>query len=138
MIYGFEPSFTLKLDYFDLRGNASFCRGLDNENNRSLSYMPPDKIRFQIEKSISYFKNTLEMVFMSEQNQIGEFETQTDGYQLLNYSCSYTIGTEARTHKLIIQLNNILDQTYYNHLSKIKMIIPEPGINLNINYRINF
>jgi len=138
LIYGFEPSFTLKLDYFDLRGNASFCRGLDNENNRSLSYMPPDKIRFQIEKSISYFKNTLEMVFMSEQNQIGEFETQTDGYQLLNYSCSYTIGTEARTHKLIIQLNNILDQTYYNHLSKIKMIIPEPGINLNINYRINF
>ena len=100
--------------------------------------MPPDKVRFQIEKNISFFKNTLEMIFIAAQNKVGEFETKTDGYQLLNYSCSYTIGENDKTHKLIIQLNNIFNQTYYNHLSKIKMIIPEPGINLNINYRIYF
>ena len=115
-----------------------FCRGLDEDNNNSLSYMPPDKVRFQIEKNISFFTNTIEMIFIAAQDKVGEFETKTDGYQLLNYSCSYTIGENDKTHKLIIQLNNIFNQTYYNHLSKIKMIIPEPGINLNINYRIYF
>ena len=138
LIFGIEPNFILKLRHFDFRGNASFCRGLDKGNNNSLSYMPPDKVRFQIEKNISFFKNTLEMIFIASQNKVGEFETKTDGYQLLNYSCSYTIGENNKTHKLIIQLNNIFNQTYYNHLSKIKMIIPEPGINLNINYRIYF
>ena len=136
LIYGIEPNFIFKLRYFDFRGNASFCRGLDKDKNKSLSYMPPDKVRFQIEKNISFFTNTIEMIFIAAQDKVGEFETKTDGYQLLNYSCSYTIGKNDKTHKLIIQLNNILNQTYYNHLSKIKMIIPEPGINLNINYRI--
>ena len=77
----------------------------DEDNNNSLSYMPPDKVRFQIEKNISFLKNTLEMIFIAAQNKVGEFETKTDGYQLLNYSCSYTIGENDKTHKLIIQLN---------------------------------
>jgi iron complex outermembrane receptor protein len=137
-IYGFEPQFKIELKYFDFHGNASFIRGLNKENNNSLSYIPPDKIRFQIEKNISLFKNTLEFIFVQSQNRVGQFETPTDEYQLLNYSASYTIGKNGKTHKLILQINNILNQTYYNHLSKIKIIMPEPGLSANASYRVNF
>ena len=82
--------------------------------------------------------NTLEAIIVSPQDKLGEFETKTDGYNLFNYFASYTISKNEKMHKIIIQLRNILDQTYYNHLSKIKMIMPEAGRSLNINYRVYF
>ena len=41
-------------------------------------------------------------------------------------------------HQIIFQVTNILDETYYNHLSKIKMIMPEPGRGINLRYKVNF
>ena len=100
--------------------------------------MPPDHIRIQYEKNVLFLTNTFEAILVSAQNRLGEFETETGGYSLLNYFGSYTISKEEKTYKIIIQIKNILNQTYYNHLSKIKMIMPEPGTSLNISYRMYF
>ena len=85
-----------------------------------------------------FLNNTLEVIFVSKQDKLGEFETQTNGYQLLNYNCSYTFSRNENIHQLIFQATNILNETYYNHLSKIKMIMPEAGRGFNINYRMHF
>ena len=107
-------------------------------DNNPLSYMPPDHIRIQYEKNVLFLTNTFETILVSSQNRLGDFETKTDGYSLFNYFGSYTISKNKKTHKIIFQLKNILNETYYNHLSKIKMIMPEPGRSFNINYRIFF
>ena len=137
-IYGFEPNVKLNFNYFKLLANASICRGYDLENDLALSYMPPDLIRFQLEKNILFLNNTFEILIVSSQDRLGEFETHTDSYKLLNYNCSYAFSKRDKIHQLIIQVNNILNETYYNHLSKVKMIIPEPGLGVNINYRLSF
>ena len=51
---------------------------------------------------------------------------------------SYTFRSDQGTHRLVFQLNNILDETYYNHLSKIKLIMPESGRSLSLQYRYLF
>ena len=135
LIYGFEPNFKINLKYFNLLGNASICRGLDLQNDMSLAYIPPDLIRFQIEKNILFLNNTFEFLLVSNQDKLGEFETPTNGYKLFNYNCTYTFSKNNSMHQLIFQVSNILNETYYNHLSKIKMIMPEPGLGFNINYR---
>ena len=136
LIYGFEPNFKINLKYFNLLSNASICRGLDLQNNIPLAYIPPDLIRFQMEKNILFLNNTFEFLLVSKQDKLGEFETSTDGYKLFNYNCSYTFSKNNNIHQLIFQVSNILNETYYNHLSKIKMIMPEPGLGFNINYRV--
>jgi iron complex outermembrane receptor protein len=138
IIYGFEPNMKLNLKYFNFLSNASICRGLDLENNMPVAYIPPDLIRFQIEKNIKFLNNTFEVILASKQDKLGEFETSTNGYQLLNYKCSYTISKNENIHQFIFQVTNILNETYYNHLSKIKMIMPEPGVGANLNYTVNF
>ena len=138
IIYGFEPNTKLNLRYFNFLANASICRGFDLENDIPIAYIPPDLIRIQIEKNIHFLNNTLEVLFVSKQDRLGEFETQTNGYQLLNYKCSYTLSRSENIHQIIFQVTNILNETYYNHLSKIKMIMPEPGIGMNINYSVKF
>ena len=72
------------------------------------------------------------------QTRLGEFETRTDGYSILDINSSYTCYSSNISHKFIFQLNNIFDQVYYNHLSRIKSIMPEEGRSLNIQYRMVF
>jgi iron complex outermembrane receptor protein len=138
LIQGFEPSVKLNLKYFSLLANASICRGINLEDDKPLAYIPPDLLRIQIEKRISFLNNTIEGIFVSDQNKLGEFEYPTDGYKLLNYNCSYTFSKSENIHQIIFQVTNILDETYYNHLSKIKMIMPEPGRGINLRYKVNF
>jgi len=138
VIQGFEPSTKLNLKYFDLLANASICRGISLEDDNPLAYIPPDLFRIQIEKRVSFLNNTVEGIFVSDQNKLGEFEYSTDGYRLLNYNCSYTFSKNENIHQIIFQVTNILDETYYNHLSKIKMIMPEPGRGINLRYKVNF
>ena len=138
LIQGFEPSAKLNLKYFSLLANASICRGLNLEDNEPLAYIPPDLLRIQLEKRVSFLNNTIEGIFVSDQNKLGEFEYPTDGYKLLNYNCSYTFKKNENIHQIIFQVTNILDETYYNHLSKIKMIMPEPGRGINLRYKVNF
>ena len=85
-----------------------------------------------------FLNNTIEGIFVSDQSKLGEFEYPTEGYNLLNYNCSYTFSKNENIHQIIFQVTNILDETYYNHLSKIKMIMPEPGRGINVRYKVNF
>ena len=138
LIQGIEPSIRLNLKYFNLLGNASICRGINLEDDKPLAYIPPDQLRIQLEKRFFFLNNTLEGIFVSDQNKLGEFEYPTEGYKLLNYNCSYTFSKNENIHQIIFQVTNILNETYYNHLSKIKMIMPEPGRGINLRYKINF
>ena len=68
------------------------------------------------------------------QIRLGEFETYTPSSFLVDFMISYNNNNK----NLTIQLNNILNEKYYNHLSKIKSIMPESGKNILINYKIFF
>ena len=138
MIYGFEPSFSTNFGSSRISCNGSILRGINMDDDRPLSYMPPDQVRVQYENNFFFLTNTFEAIFVSSQNRLGEFEVKTAGYNLFNYFGSYTISKNDRLHKIIFQLKNVFNQTYYNHLSKIKMIMPEAGRSLNINYRVYF
>ena len=56
----------------------------------------------------------------------------------MNLNGSYTIQSSKISHKFIFQLDNIFNEVYYNHLSRIKTIMPEKGRSVNIQYRLVF
>ena len=68
------------------------------------------------------------------QNRLGEFESQTPSSFLVD--C--IIGYHNNNKNITIQFNNIFNETSYNHLSKIKMIMPEAGRNIIVSYNIFF
>ena len=68
------------------------------------------------------------------QNRLGEFETYTPGAFLTDFVISY----EYEKFNLTIQLNNVFDEIYYNHLSRIKNITPESGRNITLNCKLMF
>ena len=101
--------------------------------------MPPDKIGVLIStKSNEDLSGSIRLSKVLDQKKISAFESVTPGYFLIDIFGSYSFGTKNGSHRLIFQLNNLLDQTYYNHLSKIKSIMPESGRNISLQYRYLF
>ena len=68
-------------------------------------------------------------------NDYQKAETYSETYNLIG---TYTIRSTQAIHKFILQIDNIFDRKYYNHLSRIKSIMPEKGRNIGFQYRLNF
>ena len=96
--------------------------------------MNPTKEILSIEYNRSLISYKVSLTKIHEQNRLGEFETYTPGAFLTDFVLSY------RKHgsSITLQLNNIFDNKYYNHLSRIKDIVPEPGQNIHLICKVSF
>ena len=122
----------------NLVGSASVVRGKNLSQDRDLEYMPPDKIQLLTEFNFKALDVGLNMKKVFPQIRLGEFETKTEGFSLLDLHASYTMYSSKMTHKLIVQLDNVFNEVYYNHLSRIKSIMPEEERCISIQYRLIF
>ncbi len=138
-ISGFELDISYRTDAVAIIADYSTVYGENITSNSPLPYMPPSKSRirfiFSEKKNISY---TLQFIKAFQQDRLGEFEEPTSGYALVDLFGSYNINLSDGSHKIIFQINNIFDEVHYNHLSKIKSIMPEMGRNISIQYRFLF
>ena len=118
--------------------SISVTRGENISGNKPLAYMPPDKFLFSTELDLHPFSLALQLKKVSPQLRLGEFETKTEGYFIADLNGSYTIHSSQIVHKFIFQIDNIFNEVYYNHFSRIKLIMPEKGQSFSIQYRLVF
>ena len=78
------------------------------------------------------------LVDLRRQERVGEFETPTDGYAVLNLSAGTRLTLGGRLNVLTVSLDNTTDTVYRNHLSRVKAIMPEAGRGLSVTYRVVF
>lgn len=77
--------------------------------------------------------------YSAKQNRISQFETPTDDYILVDLNAQYRFTSANNLlHTFSFGVQNLLNQEYRNHLSRLKDIFPEPGINFNLLYRVYF
>ena len=76
--------------------------------------------------------------FAARQDRLGDFETPTAGYVLADASAGIRVQLGGRFHAITIRGENLLDEEHRDHLSRIKEIMPEPGRNLSVLYRLEF
>ena len=138
-IHGYESEFDYTLnDIISFGGSFSATRGENLTDNSPLYYMPPDRIILSTEINLMPFSINLMHKKVFDQNRIGLYESATSGYETYNLIGTYTIRNSWVVHKIILQIDNIFDRKYYNHLSRIKSIMPEKGRNIGLQYRLNF
>ena len=134
LVKGLEFNLNYHYQNFKIRYDFSLVRGTDLTNRIPLSYINPDKqiLTLEYQKELMHYK--LRLSKMHSQNKLGEFESYTPSSFLVDLILSY----RRDNHNMTIQVNNILNEEYYNHLSKIKSIMPEAGRNVTIAYKIFF
>ena len=132
IIKGVEFDLGYKLGNFQSRYNFSFTQGDNKTLGAPLSYINPMKqiLNFQYENHL--IKYTIRLSKTHSQNRLGEFETYTPG----SFLTDFIIALNYKMHNMTIQVNNLFDKEYYNHLSRIKNITPEPGRNFHLVYKV--
>jgi iron complex outermembrane receptor protein len=74
----------------------------------------------------------------ADQNKLGDFETRTDGYSLLDASAGVRLFVNGRLHAITIRVENALNEEYRDFLSRTKDVFPESGRNVSLMYRLLF
>jgi len=138
-IYGVESEFKVNLTkMINIFGNISLTRGDNLSDKTSLAYMPPDKLLFATELDLNPASAVVTFKKVFPQERLGEFEQETPGYSLIDLNWTYLFYKSKTMHKIIFSIDNVFDKEYYNHLSRIKLIMPEKGRSYNLQYRLVF
>ena len=133
-IKGYEFNFGFDLGNLNFEYDLSVVRGDDLTLNLPLSYINPTKQVFNFQFDINNIKPKLRLTKIHSQDRLGQFETRTPGAHLADL----ILSINKENYNLSIQFNNIFNEVYYNHLSRIKSIMPEPGRNIVVVYKFFF
>jgi iron complex outermembrane receptor protein len=75
--------------------------------------------------------------YSAKQDRLGDFEDRTTGYVVPNVSGGLRLVRGAQLHTITLKIDNAFDRTFRDHLSRIKAIMPEPGRNISLLYRMS-
>lgn len=65
-------------------------------------------------------------------------EAPTDGYGLMHAGAGYRFDRGGLFHTVSLQANNLTNEVWRDHLSRIKEVAPQPGRNVQFTYRVQF
>ncbi len=132
--------------FLSIEGNVESVYAQNLETDLGLPFTPPNNAQVFIEyhpetSNWPFQKNfiRLNMGFYAAQNRVARNEWTTDGYQLMNLSMGTRFGKKKAKTQLTFQIQNLLNEYYFNHLSRYRLInIPEPARNYVISLKFIF
>lgn len=146
-LYGLEAGIhyhPVGMDWLHLKSSFSNVTG-ERSDGAYLPLIPASKlineVRFSFEKA-GPFRNffiNVQIHSVLKQDRPATFESKTPAYNLLNAGIGAQLDWTRQKLEMGINVNNLLDETYVDHLSSLKpMGIYNPGRNINIYLHIPF
>ena len=84
------------------------------------------------------FSGMAEYYHVFKQDKIAAYETETDGYNMVNLGVAYAARASDKTdYRVYLKANNLLDETVYNHASFLSNI-PQVGRNFTVGIDFSF
>lgn len=118
--------------WLHLESSYSYVRGEELSGN-SLSLMPQARLNSFVKvnvggkKKFSIDQITVQHQYFFEQNRVTSYETPSEEYHLVNLGLDFSYGTK-HPLKFGAGVKNVLNETYINHLSRLKNIdMAHPG-----------
>ena len=131
-----EASYTIN-DVYKMSVFGDYVRGkIDNEN---APRVPAGRLGTKVNANFSdTWSGTAEYYHVFEQDRIASYETETEGYNMVNlglaYNGQYMQGNDYRVY---FKANNLLDETIYSHTSFLSTI-PQVGRNFTVGLDFSF
>lgn len=121
-----------------LAGALGYVSGTRSGGSAPLPFIPPLNGSVALRWSTGFLFTGASARFAAAQRRVGEFEEPTEGYGVLDAFVQYRIASEQWMHVIVVKADNVFDTAYRNHLSRLKSVLPEPGRNLRLLYRLYF
>lgn len=139
LMYGFETQLELKLiTKLSFSGSVSYTSGSFKENGAPLPMIPPFKSLFELTYGNANLLTGVSAELAANQYRVDTYEQPTDGYAVFGAYAQYVLTTGKVVHNLSLNIDNLLNTEYRNHLSRVKSIMPEAGRGLRLTYRLYY
>lgn len=147
-----------------LDGDVSWVRATNIELDEPLPLIPPLNARLALRYERDRYFGELGWMGAAEQDRVplrpdlpagspgycdqvppddpcrpvpGDF-LPTAGYGIWNAAAGFRWFPGHQIHSVTLRLDNLTDQVFRNHLSRIKELTPEPGFGATLMYRLSF
>jgi len=130
--------------HIDFRTSGQYIYNQNLTDKHPLPFTPPFSMRNELGysnkyKSIQSYRFSLEHQLYAAQNRNAQNEEKTPGTNLFNFSANANLLINKFRFSLRLQVQNIFDTKYMNHLSFYRKIeVPEPGRNIQLLIKIPF
>jgi len=144
-LYGLETFLSIyPMEWLRINTVYTYLRGQQGDGN-DLPFIPQDKIRFELKferKKLGKLLDpylSLGSAFAFKQNRPAQFETETEGYTLLNAGLGFMFRIQNQRISFLITASNILNAVYYDHLSTLKpMNLYNMGRSVTFSLKVPF
>ena len=129
---------------FGLNDHLWLDLGLDvvsariTDSDTPLPRIPPLRGKVGLDLRYQNLSIRPQLVVANSQTETFPTETPTAGYGVVNLKASYTIPSQHFVHHLSVDVFNIGDKLYRNHVSLIKQLAPEMGRGIRFGYALKF
>jgi iron complex outermembrane receptor protein len=136
---GFEASVLVQpAANLALKASVDGVHADDTRNNTPLPFTPPMRGLLRGSYQDNQFWGMAELRLAASQTRLGEGDTQTEGYGVVNLAAGIRFVQEGLVHSVSVHCDNVFDRVYRDHLSVIKDFVPQPGRGLRLNYELAY
>ena len=134
---GFEAVVTVRpAPHFAIRASSDYVNAEDTKLNVPLPFIPPLRGLLRATYQDSRYTTTAEGRFAASQTRLGDGDTPTDGYAIMNLGFGVRLFQSRVVHNISIHVDNVFNTVYRDNLSVAKDFIPQPARGIRINYQI--
>lgn len=139
VFYGAEMQTDIEwTSHFSTSGTISYTWAQIIDDKKPVPFIPPLLGKIQARYKSGAWNISLHSKYAAAQLRTGDFEEKTSGFIIFGGGVEYINSKFGGLHTISLNVENMLNTSYRNHLSRVKSIMPEPGINLNLLYRVYF
>ncbi|MBO1254420.1 TonB-dependent receptor [Alteromonas sp. 5E99-2] len=136
-LYGFEAEVHYQVNkVWDVSAFSDFIRA--EVDSGDLPRIPPLRIGGEVAFDYNGWKGDLGVTWYDDQDQVADFETETDGYTLLELGVNYTLATEQIDWVFFARGTNLTDEEARVHSSFLVDDAPLPGRSFTLGVRAHF
>lgn len=112
--------------------------GRESDSHRPLPLMAPHRGTYHLEFSPKPWQYNMDLRGALAQDRLGAFEDRSPAYLLLDLGVAKKWNFLAWSLRTSLSVDNVLDQVWRNHLSRIKSVYPEKGREVKLNLQALF
>ena len=136
---GFEASTNFQLaEYLALRASVDYVDAKDTKANMPLPRTPPMRGLLRMSYQDKMYAAMIEWRLASSQDKLGDGDTPTAGYGIVNLGAGVRFFQGAVVHNISLHCDNLFNKVYRDNLSFVKDFLPQPARGVRMNYNVTF
>ncbi len=139
LLSGIEAAFDRQLlGKWFASGTVSYVKAEFTNTNEALPRIPPLGGKFNLRYQSGQLSLGGGITAADAQTRLAQFETATAGYTVVNLFGQYNFNSLGLFSTVSLSVDNLFDTEYRKHLNWVKHIMPEPGRNIKLLYKVFF